>query len=168
MWTARRILKDLADPDRRRRILTAFWRFGDDHMKAMAIVQLARAMHFRDETIRRMPPEKKAELLAGRVGTAEFEQAFENALMLYHTHEQGTMLGAFLDEWGVPHKNGSIEVDDYTPPSVDAVRDAVKKLDFDRRDVAIYLASAGLLMTGAWRDATWPVVEELAPALHQA
>ena len=168
MWTARRILKDLADPDRRRRILTAFWRFGDDHMKAMAIVQLARAMHFRDETIRRMAPEKKAELLAGRVGTAEFEQAFENALMLYHTHEQGAMLGAFLDEWGVPHKNGSIEVDDYTPPSVDAVRDAVKKLDFDRRDVAIYLASAGLLMTGAWRDATWPVVEELAPALHQA
>jgi len=167
MWSARRILKDLADSDRRRRILTAFWRFGDDHMKAMALVQLARAMHFRDETIRRMPPEKKAELLAGRVGTAEFEQTFENALILYHTHEQGPMLGAFLDQWGVPHKNGSIEVDDYTPPTAGAVRDAAKKLDFDRRDVAIYLASAGLLMTGAWRDATWPVVDELASALHQ-
>ena len=168
MWTARRILKELADTDHRRAILTAFWRHGDDAMKAVAIVQLARAMHFRDETIRKMAPEKKAELLAGRAGAAEFEQTFENALMLYHTHQQREMLAAFLDAWGVPHKNGSIEVDDYTPPSSDAVRDAVGKLDFDRRDVAIYLASAGLLMTGAWRDATWPVVDELAPALHPA
>jgi hypothetical protein len=168
MWTARRILKELADAECRKRILTAFWRHADDHMKAVAIVQLARAMHFRDETIRKMPPEKKAELLAGRAGAAEFEQTFENALMLYHTHQQREMLAAFLDAWGVPHKNGSIEVDDYTPPTADAVRDAVDKLGFDRRDVAIYLASAGLLMTGAWRDATWPVVDELAPALHPA
>src|SRR5436190_19117923 len=167
MWTARRILKELADSPHRQKILTAFWRFADDQMKAAALVQLARAMHFRDETIRKMAPEKKAELLAGRVGTAELEQTFENALMLYHTHEQGPMLGAFLDHWGVPHKNGSIEADDYTPPAAASVREAVEKLDYDRRDVAIYLASAGLLMTGAWRDATWPVVDELAPALRQ-
>ena len=169
MWTARRILKDLADGDRRRRILTAFWRFADDHTKAMAIVQLARAMHFRDETIRKMPPEKKAELLAGRAGAAEFEQAFENALMLYHTHEQRPMLAAFLDQWGVPHKDGSIEADDYTPPTAEAVRGAVAKLEsqFDRIDIAIYLASAGLLMAGAWQEATWPVADELASAPRQ-
>jgi hypothetical protein len=168
MWTARRILKDLADTDRRRRILTSFWRFGEDNAKAIAIVQLARALHFRDETLRKMAPEKKAELLAGRAGSAEFEQTFESALMLYHTHEQRPMLAAFLDQWGVPHVNGSIESDDYKAPTADAVRDTVTKLEsqFDRRDVAIYLASAGLLMADEWRDATWPVVDELAPALH--
>jgi len=168
MWTARRIFKDLADGDRRRKILSAFWRFADDGTKAMAIVQLARAMHFRDDTIRKMSAEKKAELLAARSGAAEFEHILENALMVYHTHEQRAMLGTFLDQWHVPHLNGSIESDDYTPPNADAVRDAVEKLDFDRRDVAIYLASAGLLMAGAWRDATWPVADELAPALHPA
>ena len=168
MWTARRILKELADTDRRRRILTAFWRFGEDHTRAVAIVQLARAMHFRDDTIRKMAPEKQAELLSSRAGAAEFEQVLENALMVYHTHEQGPMLGAFLDHWHVPHVNGSIESDDYTPPAADAVRDAVKTLHYDRRDVAIYLATAGLLMTGAWRDATWPLVDELAPALRPA
>jgi hypothetical protein len=164
-WSGRRILKDLADSDRRRRILTAFWRFGDDGAKAVAAVQLARALHFRDDTIRRMPPEKKAELLAGRAGAAEFEQTFETALMLYHTHEQREMLAAFLDHWKVPHANGSIEADDYTPPDAAAVRDAVATLGerFDRRDVAIYLAAAGLLMSDAWREATWPVVDELAP-----
>src|SRR2546423_64353 len=113
MYTARHILKDLADGDRRRAILTAFWRFGDESAKAIAIVQLARALHFRDETIRKMAPEKKAELLAGRAGAAEFEQTFESALMLYNTHEQRPMLAAFLDQWGVPHVNGSIESDDY-------------------------------------------------------
>ena len=168
MWTASRILKDLADADRRRRIAAAFWKHADASSKAMAAVQLAKSLHFRDETIRKMPADKKAELLASRAALPEFEQTLEAALMHYHTHEQNEMLGAFLDVWKIPHVNGSIEVDDYTPPSVDAVRDAVKKLDFDRRDVAIYLASAGLLMTGAWRDATWPVVEELVPALLQA
>jgi len=164
MWTARRILKDLADAERRKRILTAFWRFADDQARAVAAIQLARALHFRDETVRKMPPEKKAELLAGRAGAAEFEQAFETALMLYHTHEQREMLGTFLDKWNVPHVNGSIEADDYTPPSAAAVREAVAALAdrFDKRDVAIYLAAAGLLMAGEWREATWPVVDELA------
>src|SRR5947209_3253417 len=162
MWTARRILKDLADTDRRRRIALAFWRDADDAAKAMAIVQLARALHFRDDTIRKMPAEKKAELLAGRAGAAEFEQAFETALMLYHTREQRAMLAAFLDRWGVPHVDGSIEGDDYKAPTADEVRAAARELPYDRRDVAIYLASAGLLMGGEWRDNAWPVVDELA------
>jgi hypothetical protein len=164
MYTARRILKDLADADRRRRILTAFWRFGDDGSRAVAAVQLARALHFRDDTIRRMTAEKKAELLASRAGATEFEQTFETALMVYHTHEQREMLAAFLDHWNVPHTNGSIESEDYTPPTADAVRAAVEALAsrFDRRDIAVYLAAAGLLMSDAWREATWPVVDELA------
>ena len=38
---------------------------------------------------------------------------------------------------------------------------AVKELPYDRRAVALYLASAGLLMGGGWAEASWPVVEEL-------
>jgi len=124
---------------------------------------LAKALHFRDETIRKMPAEKKSDLLASRIGTNEFEQTFETALMQYHTHEANAMMAAFLDRWGVPHVNGSIESDDYKPPSADAVRSAVSELQdrFDRRDVALYLASAGLLMGDEWREATWPVVDEM-------
>jgi len=165
MWTARRILKDLADADRRRRIAGAFWKHGDAQSKAMAIVQLAKSLHFRDETIRKMPADKKAELLASRTALPEFEQTLEAALMHYHTHEQKEMLGAFLDAWKIPHVNGSIEVDDYTPPSAEQVREAAGELRdrFDARDVAIYLASLGLLMGEPWDGATWPVVEEVAP-----
>jgi hypothetical protein len=162
-WTARRILKELADSERRHRIAAAFWKHGDASSKAMAIVQLAKSLHFRDETIRKMPAEKKAELLASRTALPEFEQTLEAALMHYHTHEQNEMLGAFLDVWGIPHVNGSIEVDDYTPPTAEQVRDAVQQLRdrFDARDVAIYLASLGLLMGEPWDSAAWPVVDEV-------
>ena len=164
MWTARRILKELTDPERRKRVLTAFWRHGDANTRAAAAVQLARAMHFRDETIRKMPPEKKADLLASRIGFPEFDQFLEMALMQYHTRDKAQMMAAFLDRWNVPHENGSIESDDYTPPTAEQVRAAVKELEgeYDRTDIRIYLATAGLLMEEKWREGTWPVVEELA------
>ena len=163
MWTARRILKELADADRRRAILTYFWKHADLQHKLVVQMQLARAMNFREETIRKMPPEKKADLLASRIGTPELEQFLEMALMLYHTHEQKAMMGAFLDRWKVPHENGSIESDDYTPPTAEQVREAVKELDtYDPKDVRIYLATAGLLMDDAWANATWPVADEMS------
>ena len=163
MWDLRRIFKDLLDPDRRKNVLASFWRHGDAQSRALVTAQLARSLHFRDETLKKMPLEKKAELLGSRVGAHEFEQFLEMALMQYHTHEQNEMLGAFLDLWNIPHVNGSIEVDDYKAPAIGQVRDAVHQLEsrYDRRDIAIYLATAGLLMAGEWREATWPVAEEL-------
>ena len=163
MWTARRILKELADTDRRRAILTHFWKHADQQNRMVVQMHLARAMNFREETIRKMPPEKKADLLASRMGAPELEQFLEMALMLYHTHEKKAMMGAFLDRWNVPHDNGSIESDDYTPPNADAVRSAVKELGdaYDPKDVRIYLATAGLLMDDKWQEATWPVADEM-------
>lgn len=169
MWNARRIVKELADPERRRRIMIAFWRFGDDTAKVVAVAQLAKALHFREESIRKMPVEKKADLFASRATGVEFEQPLEAALMHYHTNEQSALLAAFLDQWKIPHVNGSIEEDDYAAPTVDQVRVAAEVLDtYPPRDVAIYLASAGLLMGDNWRAATWPVVDEIAAQLSKA
>lgn len=163
MYDVRRIFRELADDERRRRITTAYWRHGDAQSKALATAQLARALHFRDESLRKMPMEKKADLLASRAGAHEFEQILEVALMQYHTHDQNEMLSAFLDLWNIPHVNGSIEVDEYKMPSAGQVRDAVHQLEsrYDKRDIAIYLATAGLLMGEEWRDAAWPVVDEM-------
>lgn len=163
MWTARRILKELADPDRRRAILTAFWKQADAQHRMIVQMQLAKMLHFREETIRKMPPEKKADLLASRIGFPELDQYLEMALMQYHTTQKTGMMGAFLDRWNVPHENGSIEAEDYPTPTTEQVRDAAKDLgdQYERQDVMLYLATAGLLMADAWRDATWPVVEEM-------
>jgi hypothetical protein len=163
MWTARRILKELADTDRRRAILTAFWKSADLQHRMVVQMHLAKSLHFREETIRKMPPEKKADLLASRIGVPEFDQYLEMALMQYHTTQKTDMMAAFLDRWNVPHDNGSIEADEYKVPPPEEVRAAVDELgQFDRTDVKIYLATAGLLMADEWRDATWPVVDSLA------
>ena len=163
MWPAKRILKELTDGDLRRKVLASFFRHAEMQSRAAATVQLARAMHFRDETIRKMTPEKKADLMASRIGVPDFEQYFEMALMQYHTHHANDLMAAFLDVWGIPHVNGAIEVDDYKAPTSEQVREAIASLGerFDRRDVALYLAAAGLLMGDDWRDAAWPVVDEL-------
>ena len=161
MWTARRILKELADADRRRAILVSFWKSAEPQHRMVVQMQLAKSLHFREETIRKMPPEKKADLLASRIGVPDFDQYLEMALMAYHTTQKNELLAAFLDRWSVPHENGSIESDDYKVPSADEVRAATRELtQFDPVDVKIYLATAGLLMADEWRDATWPVVDE--------
>jgi hypothetical protein len=161
MWTARRILKELADSDRRRSILTTFWKHADTQHRLVVQMQLAKLLKFREETIRKMPPEKKADLLASRIGIPELDQYLEMALMAYHTTQKTEMMASFLDRWNVPHENGSIETDEYTVPTSDQVREAVKETTYDPTDVRIYLATAGLLMAEGWRDATWPVVDEL-------
>lgn len=164
--TIKTIFRDLADAERRRSIGTAFWKHSDAQSRALATAQLAKAMHFREETLRKLPVEKRGEMLASRAGAHDFEETLAAALMQYHTHEQSEMLAAFLDAWHIPHENGSIETDDYTPPTADQVRDAARTLDrFDRRDVAIYLATAGLLMGSPWDEATAPAVEEIAKTL---
>jgi hypothetical protein len=164
MWTARRILKELVDSDQRKQILAHFWKHAEPQQKLVVQMHLAKLMHFREETVRKMSPEKKAELLAQRIGTPELEQFLEMALMQYHTNEKKELMAAFLDRWNIPHENGSIEVDEYKRPSVDEVRDAAKALEgqFTREEIRVYLATAGLLMAEEWRAGTWPVVDELA------
>src|SRR5947207_15357793 len=122
-YDVRRIFRELADDERRHRIATSFWRHGDAQSKALAVAHLARALHFRDDSLRQLPLEKKADLLASRAGPHEFDQLLEVALVQYHTHEHNEMLSAFLDLWNIPHVNGSIEVDDYKVPAAGRVRD---------------------------------------------
>lgn len=156
--TARQIVNEIASPERRVKILTEFWKSADAQTKALATAHLAKSMKFREETIRKASPEKKAEWLASRSGAAELEQAFEVALMAYHTRHARELMSAFLDEWQIPHEEGSIEVDDYEPPTREKVAAARAKLSerYDDESMRLYLASAGLIMGGSdprWRDA---------------
>ena len=164
MWTARRILKELCDSGMRRDVFAAFWKYADPNARALANALLAKAMKFRDETIRKMAADKKAEMLAARISVPEFDQFHEVALMHYHTNRKAEMLGAFLDKWGIPHENGSIEAEEYATPTIEQVRTAAQELapQYGLQNVRLYLATAGLLMGDDWAAATWPVVDELA------
>lgn len=163
-WPARRILRELCTAELRRDILASFWTRGDAASRRMALAQLARSMNFREETLRKLPAEKKADMLAGRLSLAEYEPHFEAALLTFHVVERRELMGAFLDAWGIRHTDGSIEDDEYTVPSRDAVEAAASSLTgrFSEADVVLYIATAGLIMgqgLSEWRDATWPVVD---------
>jgi hypothetical protein len=164
-WNARRIFEQLVDADRRRDILADFWRFADAPTRAAAQAWLAKALNFRAVTLGKMPPDKKAGLLAARLGAAEAEPFLEAALMAHHMQRARPLMAAFLDRWGIEHDEGAIVAEDGgAAPGPEAVRAAASELaaTFDRRDVRLYLAAAGLLMGEDWSRATWPVVDELA------
>lgn len=163
-WPARRILRELCSPERRREILTSFWTRGDAASRRMAQAQLAKSLNFREDTLRKLPPEKKADMLAGRLALAEYEPHFEAALLTFHVVERRDLMGAFLDAWGIRHTDGSIEDDEYTVPGRESVETAVATLSgrFPAEDIMLYVATAGLVMGQGlpeWRTATWPVVD---------
>jgi len=162
-WNSRRILKELVDADRRRAILADFWRFADAPTRQAAQNFLSKALKFRDVTIKSFTPDRKADLLASRMSVADAEPFLDTALMQYHLHRASDLMAAFLDHWQLPHTNGAIDEESVAAPDEQAVRAAVEALagSFDRADVRLYLASAGLLMGEDWRRATWGVVDEM-------
>jgi hypothetical protein len=165
-WTGRRILKELCDAPRRRQILLTFWKEGEDDARNLVVAALARNLNFRLDSIRKAPPEKKADLLAMQLHVPQFEEPLELALMLWHTSHARELLSAFLDAWKIPHVDGSIEAEEYTVPKPADVTKAAATLgkSYPVEDIILYLATAGLLMgheEPAWREATWPEVERL-------
>lgn len=172
-WSARQIIGELTTPELRQEIAATFWRSAEPQPKAAAAAHLAKAMNFRPEFFRKATVDKKAEWLLRRAALPELHEALEMALMLHHTAHRGEMMGAFLDEWGISHANGTIEEEEYGTPTPEQVRAAVDKLQsrWPLRDILIYLATAGLLMGTSeqgWRESTWAVVDELAPKLEAA
>lgn len=172
-WTARRILTELCDRERREEIAAAFWRHADAQSRAVATAELARALSFREAKLRGAPVEKKAAWLLSRLPSPRFSDVFETALMVFHTSERRELMGAFLDHWGIPHADGIVEVDEHAPPTRAAAQSAARELRerFAPRDVVLYLATVGLLMESVahgWAGATWPVVDELAAELSAA
>lgn len=169
-WNAKRILTEICDAEKRREVLTAFWTGAEDMQRRLATAHLAKSLHFRDETIRKAPAQKKADWLATRLASHEFEEFFEVALMVYHTHNAKQLLAAFLDKWQIPHVDGTIEADDYKTPSREEVETAFNDLksQFAVRDILLYFASVGLLMGDGWRESAWPVVDEHVGELKPA
>lgn len=165
-WTTRRILTELCDPERRLEIARCFWRHATPDARRAAVGVLAKAIRFRDQKVKEAPVEKKAAWSAARYQDPDLATLWTEALAVFHVTERGELMSACLDAWGVPHEAGIVESEEYPFPEPEVLGATIPSLaeQHPARDLALYLATAGLVMghdDPRWRAATWPAVDVL-------
>jgi hypothetical protein len=144
------------DRDTRQRAAEAFYdpETGDRSIQRGADLPIANAIRFRVVTVRKLPLERKKQLLATRVKP---EEALATLLLQGLQLGEGNrkMLAAFLDVLKVPHDNGYIaddaEFDDPTRDDLARGAEALYK-DFPGPDVDLYLVSLLAIDPDIWGE----------------
>ncbi len=104
--------------------------------------EVAKALKFRPQAIRKLPMEKRAR--HGRriiAGGANAELCYE-LFGTYLVRKRNELVTSFLDATGVKHEQGMIEDVEESVPDPAKIDGAVSELDgkFDPEDVTLYLA----------------------------
>jgi len=148
---------------RREETALAFWRdCEDEDAVERALVYLVEHLRMRPQTVGQMGIRKRAKYL-GRCGRPPADVAHA-ALVTYHLSERRALLARFLDELGVPNREGLIEDDEgLAPREPEALRTAIVSLrsEFPPDDVQLYLDMLVATDAPLWR-ALPGVREELA------
>ena len=126
-------------PDQRTRAARAFWSdpdATDDQIQAVMLI--AQQKKFRPKTVVGLDIDRKARHLSSLGSLPDTLAA--RALILYHLAEHRPMMGAFLDELGIAHKEGLIE-EEAVKPDAKKLAPAAEAIGskFPREDVALYL-----------------------------
>jgi hypothetical protein len=138
------------DPDTR--ALCARAMYGeDDQRRREANAAIAALMRFRPEFVRRLPLDKRVLYLARQVRA---DDGLAGSLLLaVHFEVRRALLSAFLDQLGIPHRDGVIdEGHELKSWSVEELAGPVAALyeRFPAADVDLYLASLVALDRGSW------------------
>ena len=121
--------------------------------------QVAKALKFRPQSIKKIPMEKRARQARRLVqGRSNAELCYE-LLGSYLVKKRLELVTSFLDATGVPHEEGMIEDLDAASPDEAKLAETVADLDgrFDPEDVTLYLALCAEM---------WPENAGLARALE--
>jgi len=130
------------DHEQRRHAAEGFFSATEQLTEQRAVTNIIAArLNLRPQTAAKLPPEKKANYLAG---ISSLDEHLVGALVraeLFSQHKQ--MLSMFLDELQIPHKDGAISAESVSPPSAEALKVAVEKIRtaFDPSAVDFYFAA---------------------------
>ena len=119
--------------------------------------EVAKALKFRPQAIRKLPMEKRAKRARMIIeGKSNVELCYE-LFGSYLVRTKKDLVTGFLDATGVEHDEGMIEDIDEEGPDPAKIGEAIEKLDgeFDPEDVTLYLALC---------TEQWPESEELEAA----
>lgn len=124
---------------------------GGSAHRQMADAAIARAIRFREVSVRGLPPLRRAEHLARSVRP---DDRLASALLLaLHLELRRPLLAAFLDALGIPHEQGAILEDHETaPPPPERLAAAAIELfsRFPEDHVEIYFASLLAMDRETW------------------
>ncbi len=142
----------------------AFWADRDSMMEQAEVLALiARKINFRFKSVQTLPTERKVKHLMALGNVSDSVSG--RLLVTYHLACQRPMMGAFLDELGVPHDNGLIAEGE--TPKLDAEKLAAAaealRAKFPAEDVRLYFATLVLQDPETW-GALGPQLGDAAPA----
>ncbi|MAB81394.1 MAG: hypothetical protein CMJ89_18805 [Planctomycetes bacterium] len=119
--------------------------------------EVAKAMKFRPQAIKKLPMDRRAKKARGLIVMHRNAELCYELFGSYLVKTKRDLVTGFLDATGVEHEDGMIQNIDAAAPKDEMIAAAVKDLDqrFDPDDVTLYLALA---------VEQWPEVEKLTEA----
>jgi hypothetical protein len=141
----------------------AFWADNDSVPQQMEAIQaIARQLHFRPQSVLRLPQEKLARHLASQSRASE--SLAGRLLVVYHLSRQRPMLEAFLNQLGIAHEQGLISDAGPHAPDPAALGAAAEalKTQFPVEDVRLYFRTLAAQDPETWGAlaeivSRWPV-----------
>lgn len=151
---------DLMDDDDKKAAAVAFWSGADRESRSALEMALAAELKFRQQSVRQL----KAEKIAGRL-VRMADGLPESVLFqyLFHLHmaERRPLMVGYLDEVGLPHEDGALDIpDDFEGPDAAKVEKAGRELaKREGNEALVYLATLMVADADFWSGLE-PVLKE--------
>lgn len=161
----RQLLGQMVAPDFRREIVETFLADREARPAVQeALRTLAALRKLRPQTIAQFGKPERVQLFVGALSQPAFETAAMQALQVWFLRKGRALMGALLDAWGVPHKEGELDDDTIVPPlSADKVRSAITSVGsaHPAAHIDAYLAYSHLAPPeDSWSEACGVVLKE--------
>ena len=122
----------------------------DDTSRLEADTAIAATLRFRPVAVRKLPLDKRVGYL---VRAVRADDSLASSLLLaLHLGRRRSMLATFLDQLGIEHEDGVIQVDEFEPPGAEKLTAAVEAVydAFPETEAEVYFATLIALEPESW------------------
>lgn len=163
--TFRQLLGQMTTPDFRKDVVETF--LGDREARPVvqeALQTLAALRKLRPQTISQLGKPERVQMFIGALSQPAFETSAMQALQVWFLRKGRALMGALLDAWKVPHKDGELDDDTVVPAlTAEQVRAALAAVgpSFPAEQIDAYLAYSLLAPPEeSWSAACAAVLQE--------
>jgi hypothetical protein len=151
---------DLMEDDEKKAAAVAFWNSADRESRSALEVALAAELKFRQQSVRQLAAERVAGRLV-RLADSLPETVLFQYLFHLHMDQRRPLMVDFLDEVGLPHDNGALDLpEDFEGPDAAKVEKAGRDLVASKgAEGLVYLATLMVADADFWSGLE-PILKE--------